>query len=449
MADVYTGAREINPGTEMNGNGESRPQVPTWSVANAKEAKPQIIERSDEPEVSKPEAKVDADLSNGSHTASADADAQSDIDELLTGGDAEPEPPRYDGDFDIERHDYWWNLLDMENPRHARASKGMRYGTERNPRCDTCERQNRACMTRPNSHDKTGCVRCSYTQSGCSHAREARESHVSHHQLSSSTEAQTSQWHCTRGDAPSKDTVLSRYERRSLRTATPALSLDTARLLKNIVPCDSPFQRSTATPREFGASAMCLQLRLILFARTHEPILTISQQQRTGFPLLKVGSARKRDDMDDEDSRSPPAELAAKRPRLSSYSGGFSGDGRLSNATPSRPTFDAPPSINGRHYSPVNVPGSVPEKERNGANGDSARSARHEMDARQYYDSHDSRHDDRYQNHDRYEVSARDMNNLSNLVDKLQREVRTLRSRLDGMETRVDNISGAVDIYRP
>ncbi|THX40876.1 hypothetical protein D6D11_08581 [Aureobasidium pullulans] len=292
MADVYTGAREINPGTEMNGNGESRPQVPTWSVANAKEAKPQIIERSDEPEVSKPEAKVDADLSNGSHTASADADAQSDIDELLTGGDAEPEPPRYDGDFDIERHDYWWNLLDMENPRHARASKGMRYGTE-------------------------------------------------------------------------------------------------------------------------------------------------------------LGSARKRDDMDDEDSRSPPAELAAKRPRLSSYSGGFSGDGRLSNATPSRPTFDAPPSINGRHYSPVNVPGSVPERERNGANGDSARSARHEMDARQYYDSHEPRNDDRYQNHDRYEVSARDMNNLFNLVDKLQREVRTLRSRLDGMETRVDNISGAVDIYRP
>ena len=153
--------------------------------------------------------------------------------------------------------------------------------------------------------------------------------------------------------------------------------------------------------------------------------------------------------MDDEDSRSPPAELAAKRPRLSSYSGGFSGDGRLSNATPSRPTFDAPPSVNGRHYSPVNVPGSVPERERNGANGDSARSARHEMDARQYYDSHDSRNDDRYQNHDRYEVSARDMNNLFNLVDKLQREVRTLRSRLDGMETRVDNISGAVDIYRP
>ncbi|CAD0042058.1 unnamed protein product [Aureobasidium pullulans] len=71
------------------------------------------------------------------------------------------------------------------------------------------------------------------------------------------------------------------------------------------------------------------------------------------------------------------------------------------------------------------------------------------MDARQYYDSHDSRNDDRYQNHDRYEVSARDMSNLFNLVDKLQREVRTLRSRLDGMETRVDNISGAVDIYRP
>ncbi|TIA49515.1 hypothetical protein D6C83_04857 [Aureobasidium pullulans] len=369
--------------------------VPTWSVANAKEAKPQIIERSDEPEVSKPEAKVDADLSNGSHTASADADAQSDIDELLTGGDAEPEPPRYDGDFDIERHDYWWNLLDMENPRHARASKGMRYGTERNPRCDT---------------HLSGTVLVEM-----------------HHQKAQ----------------------CSRYERRSLRAATPALSLDTARLLKNTVPYDSPFQRSTATLREFGASAMCLQLHLILFARTHEPILTISQQQRTGFPLLKVGSARKRDDMDDEDSRSPPAELAAKRPRLSSYSGGFSGDGRLSNATPSRPAFDAPPSINGRHYSPVNVPGSVPERERNGANGDSARSARHEMDARQYYDSHDSRNDDRYQNHDRYEVSARDMNNLFNLVDKLQREVRTLRSRLDGMETRVDNISGAVDIYRP
>jgi Zn ribbon nucleic-acid-binding protein len=172
MADVRSSPQEIHAGAEVNG--EIRPQVPTWSVANAKEALP-----PSEPEIQTAGTRIDTALSNGSHTASADADAQSDIDELLTGGDADPEPPRYDGDFDIERHDYWWNLLDMENPRHARASKGMRYGAERNPRCDTCERQNRACMTRPNSHDKTGCVRCSYTQSGCSHAREARESHVS------------------------------------------------------------------------------------------------------------------------------------------------------------------------------------------------------------------------------------------------------------------------------
>jgi Zn ribbon nucleic-acid-binding protein len=172
MADVRSSPRETHTGAETNG--ETRPQVPTWSVANAKEANPPSVS-----EVLAAANKVDTEISNGSHTASADADAQSDIDELLTGGDADPEPPRYDGDFDIERHDYWWNLLDMDNPRHSRASKGMRYGAERNPRCDTCERQNRACMTRPNSHDKTGCVRCSYTQSGCSHAREARESHVS------------------------------------------------------------------------------------------------------------------------------------------------------------------------------------------------------------------------------------------------------------------------------
>ncbi|KAI5204915.1 hypothetical protein E4T38_04491 [Aureobasidium subglaciale] len=351
MADARTDSREIHAGAEMNGNSESRPQVPTWSVANAKEAKPPILlQRAAEHELPNSEAKVETELSAGSHAASADADAQSDIDELLTGGDAEPEPPRYDGDFDIERHDYWWNLLDMDNPRHSRASKGMRYGTERNPRCDTCERQNRACMTRPNSHDKTGCVRCSYTQSGCSHAREARESH----------------------------------------------------------------------------------------------------QQRTGFPLLKIAGARKRDDMDDDDSRSPPIELAAKRPRLSSYSGGFPEGGRAMNATPSRPTFDASASVNGRHYSPIMAPGSGAERERSGVNGDSARSARQDADSRQYYDSHTDRprHDDRYQKHDRYEVSARDMDNLFNLVDKLQREVRTLRSRLDGMETRVDNISGAVDIYR-
>lgn len=172
MADPRISSREMHTGAELNS--EPRPQVPTWSVANAKEAKP-----VSEPENQTTATKVDTELPNGSHPASTDADAQSDIDELLVGGDAEPEPPRYDGDFDIERHDYWWNLLDQDNPRHARASKGMRYGTERNPRCDTCERQNRACMTRPNSHDKTGCVRCSYTQSGCSHAREARESHVS------------------------------------------------------------------------------------------------------------------------------------------------------------------------------------------------------------------------------------------------------------------------------
>ncbi|KAH0281133.1 hypothetical protein KCU91_g503, partial [Aureobasidium melanogenum] len=348
MADPRTSSREMHTGAELNS--ETRPQVPTWSVANAKEAKP-----FSESENQTTGTKVDTELSNGSHPASADADAQSDIDELLVGGDAEPEPPRYDGDFDIERHDYWWNLLDQDNPRHARASKGMRYGTERNPRCDTCERQNRACMTRPNSHDKTGCVRCSYTQSGCSHAREARESH----------------------------------------------------------------------------------------------------QQRTGFPLLKIGSARKRDDIDDDESRSPPVEVAAKRPRLSSYSGGYPEGARGLNATPSRPAFDAPASVNGRHYSPILVPGSVTERERNGANGDSARSTRHDADARQYYDSHndisrtEDKYQDRYQNPDRYEVSAREMNSLFNLVEKLQREVRILRSKLDGMEARVDHLSGAVDTYRP
>ncbi|KAG9853788.1 hypothetical protein KCU68_g3011, partial [Aureobasidium melanogenum] len=348
MADPRISSREMHPGAEPNI--ETRPQVPTWSVANAKEAKP-----LPEPENQTTGTKVDTELSNGSHPASADADAQSDIDELLVGGDAEPEPPRYDGDFDIERHDYWWNLLDQDNPRHARASKGMRYGTERNPRCDTCERQNRACMTRPNSHDKTGCVRCSYTQSGCSHAREARESH----------------------------------------------------------------------------------------------------QQRTGFPLLKIGSARKRDDMEDDGSRSPPGEIAAKRPRLSSYSGGYPEGSRGLNATPSRPAFDAPASVNGRHYSPIHIPGSVTERERSGANGDSARSTRHDADARQYYDSHndisrtEDKYQDRYQNPERYEVSAREMNNLLNLVEKLQREVRILRSKLDGMEARVDHLSGAVDTYRP
>jgi hypothetical protein len=188
-----------------------------------------------------------------------------------------------------------------------------------------------------------------------------------------------------------------------------------------------------------------------MFKDACEQRLTTSKQQRTGFPLLKIGSARKRDDMDDDDSRSPPIELAAKRPRLSSYSGGFPEGGRMLNATPSRPNFDAPASVNGRHYSPVHVPGSVAERERSGANGDSARSTRPDADTRQYYDSnHDvSRTDDRYQNQDRYEVSARDMNNLFNLVDKLQREVRTLRSKLDGVEARVDTISGAVDIYRP
>jgi hypothetical protein len=147
--------------------------------------------------------------------------------------------------------------------------------------------------------------------------------------------------------------------------------------------------------------------------------------------------------MDDDDSRSPPVELAAKRPRLSSFNGGL-------NATPSRPTFDASASVNGRLYSPIHAPGSVAERERSGVNGDSARSIRPDADNRQYYDSNHelSRTDDRYQNNDRYEVSARDMNNLFSLVEKLQREVRTLRSKLDGVEARVDTISGAVDIYR-
>lgn len=155
--------------------------------------------------------------------------------------------------------------------------------------------------------------------------------------------------------------------------------------------------------------------------------------------------------MDDDESRSPPVEIAAKRPRLSSYSGVYSEGARGLNATPSRTTFDAPVSVNGRHYSPILVPGSATERERSGINGDSVRSTRHDADTRQYYDSHNdiSRTEDRYQNHDRYEVSAREMNNLFNLVDKLQREVRILRSKLDGMEARVDHLSGAVDTYRP
>ncbi|KAG9957530.1 hypothetical protein KCU78_g24668, partial [Aureobasidium melanogenum] len=89
MADPRISSHEMQPGADPNS--ETRPQVPTWSVANAKEAKP-----LPEPENQTTGTKVDTELSNGSHPASADADAQSDIDELLVGGDAEPEPPRYD-----------------------------------------------------------------------------------------------------------------------------------------------------------------------------------------------------------------------------------------------------------------------------------------------------------------------------------------------------------------
>lgn len=145
--------------------------------------------------------------------------------------------------------------------------------------------------------------------------------------------------------------------------------------------------------------------------------------------------------MEEDGSRSPQIDSSAKRPRLSSYSGAlYPGDGG-SHATPARSIYDVP-ATNGRPYSPQ-VPGSVP-------NGDGTRVPRHDTDIRQHHSSRNdmSRHDDRYQPHDRCEVSIRDLNGLYDLVDRLQREVRTLRSRLDGVECRVNVISGSVDTFR-
>jgi len=361
MSDAKDDPREVRREPETNGNGDARPPPPTWSVANAKDVKPppETEPSIAEPKSPRPEVQRESEATNGN--VPGDGDNNSDIDEILAGGDAEPEPPRYDGDFDQERHDYWWNLLDPENSRHARASKGMRYGAERNPRCETCERQNRACMTRPNSHDRTGCVRCSYTQSGCSHAREARESHVCH---------------------------LCHVQ---------------------------------------GA------LMLIIF-----------QQQKTGWPKPLIGGSRKRDDMEDDGSFSPPpVDSIAKRPRLSSYGIPAPGEGRGTLATPSRSGYDAAP-VNGRHYSPHAAPGSG--SERNILNGDSRRES-------QYYEPRPEsyrREERSYHDHDRCELrireSDRQVRDLLEVVGKLQREVRVLRSRMDGMERRVNDISGAIDI---
>jgi hypothetical protein len=95
-------------------------------------------------------------------------------------GDAEvnrPHPPLYAGDYDKSKSAYYWENLDRNNHEEERLRLALHYGEERRPRCDLCEKQDRACVSSLGKRSgTTGCARCIRIHRPCSHANGARKS---------------------------------------------------------------------------------------------------------------------------------------------------------------------------------------------------------------------------------------------------------------------------------
>lgn len=90
-----------------------------------------------------------------------------------------PHPPLYAGDFDNRKLKgaYYWEGLDRNNPEDERLRLGLHYGKERNPRCDLCEREDRACMSLlGKKYQTTGCALCIRRHFQCSQANSIQKS---------------------------------------------------------------------------------------------------------------------------------------------------------------------------------------------------------------------------------------------------------------------------------
>lgn len=80
-------------------------------------------------------------------------------------------PPLHAGDFNnnLSRDMYWWEKLDKDEPEEKRVLEAMYYGQERQPRCNVCEKQNRACMWFLGEEDQSNksCVKCRRVHATC------------------------------------------------------------------------------------------------------------------------------------------------------------------------------------------------------------------------------------------------------------------------------------------
>ncbi|KAI4845281.1 hypothetical protein E4T44_05695 [Aureobasidium sp. EXF-8845] len=80
-------------------------------------------------------------------------------------------PPLYAGDYNnnLSKNMYWWEKLDASDPEEKRILLAMYYGEERQPRCNVCERKNRACMWFLGEEDQLhkSCVKCRRTHATC------------------------------------------------------------------------------------------------------------------------------------------------------------------------------------------------------------------------------------------------------------------------------------------
>ncbi|KAH0020728.1 hypothetical protein KCU78_g6360, partial [Aureobasidium melanogenum] len=91
-------------------------------------------------------------------------------------------PPLYAGDFNNRKLKgfYYWEGLDPKNAKDEKLRLALHYGEERKPRCDLCERENRACMSQLGEKYKTtGCAFCLHRHFQCSQANSVQKSGTS------------------------------------------------------------------------------------------------------------------------------------------------------------------------------------------------------------------------------------------------------------------------------
>jgi hypothetical protein len=88
-----------------------------------------------------------------------------------------PHPPLYAGDFDKRKNAYYWENLNRKNREEEMLRLALHYSEERVPRCDLCEKEDRACMSPLDPKLKTTkCARCFRNHIPCSQAHGVRKS---------------------------------------------------------------------------------------------------------------------------------------------------------------------------------------------------------------------------------------------------------------------------------